>query len=96
MILRFSMFPRSIAAVCRAAWARLRGYRVLATLDEQEYRTDECFNCPHLAPDGEQCDKCGCFIIAKTWIATEKCPVGRWPAVWRKKKLTKKADGGTW
>jgi hypothetical protein len=86
MKLYFDMLPRSLWALFRLAWARLRGYLMLVSEDEWEGRLDECMRCPFL--DGQQCGKCHCFVEAKTWVATESCPQGRWPAIWVKKKLT--------
>ena len=78
-----------VAAMCRTGWARLRGYEVLATRTEQEIRELICDGCPFF--DGEQCEVCGCLIMAKTALATEKCPKGKWPRIWRKKRLARQA-----
>jgi hypothetical protein len=87
MILRFDMFPKSIAAVWRSLWFRLRGYRVLVSPEAQEWRAELCSCCPHRIE--EQCGKCGCFIEAKTWLAAEECPVGIWQPLRIKRRLTR-------
>jgi hypothetical protein len=56
-------------------------------------RRDKCRECPHASRDPKRldrptkgltvlskCDLCGCFIAAKTKLASEACPDGRWPA----------------
>jgi len=35
-----------------------------------------CDGCEHRF--GLNCKKCGCFIKAKTKVATSSCPVGKW------------------
>ncbi len=45
-----------------------------------ETRLNTCLTCPERRPGplGAQCAKCGCFVEKKVWVATEKCPVGKW------------------
>jgi hypothetical protein len=64
-----------------ARWAR-NGFPV-ATEKQINKRKMECLNCPYW--DGKarnglgKCmhQKCGCTMV-KWWIATEKCPDGKW------------------
>lgn len=44
-------------------------------------RLEICLNCENLLQATQQCKKCGCFVQAKTWLPSQKCPVGKWPAV---------------
>jgi hypothetical protein len=42
-----------------------------------------CRECPHMIPHARfvmfrQCGLCKCFISAKTAIASERCPMGKW------------------
>lgn len=38
-----------------------------------------CKSCPNLAKLlGGVCRKCGCNMVAKTWIPISKCPEGKW------------------
>jgi len=83
MILRFDMFPRAIRAVFRTLWFRLRGFSIIVSGEEQFLRAAECEYC--VFREGEQCEKCGCFIEAKTWLAAEECPYGWWGPVKRKR-----------
>ena len=86
VILRLDMLPRSLAAVWRTLKFRLFGYQVVVSPESQAWRAELCSCCPHRVE--EQCGKCGCFIEAKTWLAAEKCPVGIWQPLRRKKRLT--------
>jgi len=38
-----------------------------------------CQKCPHYS--GGRCAVCGCYMAAKTMMATSKCPIGKWDAV---------------
>ena len=44
-------------------------------------RYDTCGGCEHWHPEGNlglgKCDRCGCASI-KLWMATERCPLGKW------------------
>jgi hypothetical protein len=85
--MREILFPNLLnlaRAASRAAWARLRGYELLVTPGEREARLDRCDWCEHLT-QCSQCRLCTCLVAGKTWLAMEKCPAGRWKAVWRKK-----------
>lgn len=78
------MFARFIGAYFWVRWAKLRGYEVLASPAAQERRNSMCASCDFFK-DG-LCSECGCLTVAKTMLATEKCPVGRWGRVWLRKK----------
>lgn len=83
MIFRFSTPFRAIGAVFRSFWAKTAGYRVLTTPGEYASRVAECEDCDNLTED-RQCDRCTCFVDAKAMLCAEKCPRGKWPAVWAK------------
>ena len=40
-------------------------------------RWDICKACPELTASN-RCKQCGCFMKAKTRIATSRCPIGKW------------------
>lgn len=63
-------------------YARLNGFRTLATEHEQVTREWECIRCPFYQ-DGI-CGRCGCLTIAKIPLAQEKCPEGNWKRIWEK------------
>lgn len=89
MIFKWRMPFTAAAAFARGVWAKLRGYEVLATREEQCQREMICEECPFF--DGFQCDACGCIVVAKTSITTEKCPKGKWGRIWRKKEIARQA-----
>lgn len=49
-----------------------------------EARRAICRACPHAMPHEKNpakfgaCEKCGCRLQAKTAIASESCPIGKW------------------
>lgn len=47
--------------------------------DEQQLqRLEICRGCEHLIKLTTQCKKCGCFMTAKTKLASASCPIGKW------------------
>lgn len=48
------------------------------TVDSKEYknRIDICKSCEYF--DKGRCRICGCFMIAKCWLASEECPKQKW------------------
>ena len=80
-----NVFTGLVAAV-RLVWYRLRGYRIIATEDEQNWRLlNGCFDCVFNVED--QCLKCTCYIPAKIALTAERCPIGKWERI---KALRKK------
>jgi hypothetical protein len=77
----------------RTAWAWARRYEILADEEDARKRLIHCEFCSALSRS-RQCDVCTCFVDAKVLLNPEECPVGKWPAVWRK-KLTKPGSTGT-
>jgi recombinational DNA repair protein RecR len=63
------------------SWAKFRGYRLLASSEEVRHRLNVCEECPELTKQRD-CRVCGCDVDAKTMIATERCPLKKWVAVW--------------
>ena len=55
-----------------------------ADVDTVERRRALCRDCPEAVPCVKNtakfcmCNKCGCLLKAKTVIASEKCPLGKW------------------
>lgn len=76
---------RALAALARSVYARIAGYEVLAASEIQEKRLEICSTCENLDEDAGQCRICGCITFAKTALSVERCPVGKWDAIWRKK-----------
>ncbi len=64
--------------------------KAAAGIDKADSRTiaarrAACLQCEHLHQDGRLrmstgaiCWECRCFLIAKTRIAGETCPIGKW------------------
>lgn len=38
-----------------------------------------CRSCDFWIAEKERCGKCGCFAAFKARLATETCPIGKWP-----------------
>lgn len=51
------------------------GFKTVST-DEAQRRLGICQACEFFT--GKRCLKCGCFMIAKTKLATTACPIGKW------------------
>lgn len=62
-------------------WARAGFPQV--TRETRQKRKAICYACPHWNPEGNiglgACRKCGCSR-AKLYLATAKCPIGKWSA----------------
>lgn len=41
-------------------------------------RMDICRSCEFFIKAGSRCQKCGCFMKAKTYLGNASCPVGKW------------------
>lgn len=78
------VFLRFVGAYLRAKYAKWYGYEVIAPVDAQAQRNRICNICDFFQ-DGE-CQRCGCLVMAKTMMATEKCPINRWGRIWLTKK----------
>lgn len=74
---------RFVAFLIRAARARLLGYELMIDMEEAEVRQQICDPCPFNKQGF--CQECGCFVDAKTLIAIERCPKGKWNSVWKRK-----------
>jgi hypothetical protein len=83
--MKFPNIITGLAAAMRLLWWRIRGYRILATQDEKNWRDWDCIGCRFNVDD--QCQKCTCYIPAKIALTTEQCPIGKWDRI---KALRKK------
>ena len=41
-------------------------------------RLDICNSCEFLTKTISRCEKCGCFMIAKTKLKNARCPIKKW------------------
>jgi len=77
MILLFFRFVRSFFI---NQWAKWAGYDPIAPEHVINGRYRMCDNCDFA--NGGNCEKCGCLLMAKVMLSTEKCPIGKWGRVW--------------
>lgn len=68
----------SFADRLRAAKERAQSVVAIAEPEVTEARMDICKACPELAQPVHFCKKCGCLMEAKTKLANQKCPLGKW------------------
>ena len=62
----------------RAASAVLLGHTLKVTDEQQAQRLEICASCEFYHAAKQRCTRCGCYTAAKSWLKTEKCPVGKW------------------
>lgn len=84
MMIRFRSFFHGPATLFYVAWAKLRGFEILADSDEVLERLTECEDCSELTEDRD-CRLCTCPVDAKTLLLTEQCPKRLWLRIWRKR-----------
>lgn len=61
----------------KALWRYiLYGHRV--SFDLFTTRINCCSSCKHLNKDKWMCNICGCYVVKKTQMDTEECPIKRW------------------
>lgn len=77
------LFFNFFSSWVRLQWARYRGFKILASPDEQQRRLNICYPCRYYR-DG-LCMACGCLTYAKVALASEKCPKKYWLSIWVKK-----------
>lgn len=49
--------------------------------EQQKERFSICESCEFLFKPTNTCKKCGCFMSAKTWLAEQECPEGKWQKI---------------
>lgn len=67
----------AVAAAKRVVGAVVSGQPVEVPQATVAHRLATCRACPRLS--GSRCLECGCFVEAKALLATEDCPLGKWP-----------------
>lgn len=77
------LFFHFFIAWAALTWAKVTGYRTLATPGEMEHRFSKCGPC-EFYKEGV-CSACGCLAMSKIMLATEKCPKNFWSRVWVKR-----------
>ena len=48
------------------------------TFDDYATRLNSCRECQYMNKEKWTCDKCGCYLVKKCKMSTEKCPIGKW------------------
>src|SRR5271166_3179242 len=66
---------RAVGSVVSAA---VHGEPITVPQEEQDRRLAICHSCEFWDAKQSRCSKCGCFGQWKTWLASQKCPVGKW------------------
>jgi hypothetical protein len=65
------------AAAWRALGAAVKGEELVVSPIAEAGRMRACISCDRL--ESKRCKECGCFVALKTKLATENCPLNRWP-----------------
>jgi len=52
--------------------------------DIREKRLNICKSCDEFHKSTEFCRVCGCYMPAKTWIASQSCPLKKWIRIEKK------------
>ena len=65
-----------VLSVANAVTHAIKTKKVLAERSVTEKRVSTCKSCQYLSAN--RCKSCGCFIVVKTAIESEKCPKGYW------------------
>ena len=68
---------RRIGRFIKAMW-RYVLYGKNVSIGEYVERLDKCVGCQYLNKDKWTCGKCGCYLIKKAKMSTEKCPDNKW------------------
>ena len=64
---------RFIKALWRYMWY---GNRV--SFDTYITRLNSCKGCKYVNKEKWTCNNCGCYLVKKCKMSTEKCPTGKW------------------
>lgn len=81
-----STLPPVSTQIANAGHALLRVGKALFSgkpLERSEAQKEACLavcaGCDKWEPQAGRCLECGCFTALKSRLATEQCPLGRWP-----------------
>jgi hypothetical protein len=60
-------------------WEYLHNYlpSVVATSEKRTHRIEICKSCEEIT-ELKFCNKCNCFMPAKTWVDSRTCPMEKW------------------
>jgi hypothetical protein len=74
----FRQAANAAQAVGAVVASAVRGEPVTVPQEEQNRRLAICHACEFWDPKQGRCSKCGCFGAWKTWLASQRCPIGKW------------------
>ena len=66
-----------IKAMGRVIWAFITLKKVKASKNTFTLRINICMECEHCLKK-KRCKFCGCFIVPKAKLLTERCPAKKW------------------
>jgi hypothetical protein len=81
---RTQEYPPYVAQVgnlFRSALRFVRSGFKLTPKKERQARLEVCLGCDQYDQAQKRCRKCGCVNSAKVWVASDKCPLGKWPSL---------------
>jgi hypothetical protein len=67
---------KTVADAAAAAYHNIRVDEVA-----RDERMAICHACPHFIKATTTCTRCGCFMAAKTYLASANCPINKWPVI---------------
>ena len=68
---------KRILRFIKALWRyMLYGDRV--SFDTYITRLNSCKGCKYINKEKWTCNNCGCYLVKKCKMSTEKCPIGKW------------------
>ena len=68
---------RRIFRFIKALW-RYMWYGNRVSFDTYITRLNSCKGCKYINKEKWTCNNCGCYLIKKCKMSTEKCPIGKW------------------
>ncbi len=74
----FQQATNAAKAVGSVVASAVRGETVTVPQEEQDRRLVICHACEFWDAAQSRCSKCGCFGAWKTWLASQRCPIGKW------------------
>ncbi len=74
----FQQATNAAQAVGSVVASAVRGEAITVPQEEQDRRLAICHTCEFWDAAQARCSKCGCFGAWKTWLASQRCPIGKW------------------
>jgi hypothetical protein len=73
---RYDQIKEETAAMSEQAAKLLHNTHL--TEEQRNRRFEICKACEWLYTPTTTCKKCGCFMVAKTYLQSAECPIGKW------------------